>query len=108
MKTFDKLDLLIISASKSFSGSHEEDQRLFSIEIFIFRIFKIKLFILYIGQIKLFIFIYMVFSILDWSKSEGLISVGYLELSLIVRFTVCLSCCLYNGQKQQSWTFQGQ
>jgi hypothetical protein len=26
MKTFDKLDLLIISASKSFSGSQEEDQ----------------------------------------------------------------------------------
>jgi hypothetical protein len=26
MKTFDKLDLLIISARKSFSGSQEEDQ----------------------------------------------------------------------------------
>ena len=26
MKTFDELDLLIISASKSFSGSQEEDQ----------------------------------------------------------------------------------
>jgi hypothetical protein len=27
MKTFDELDLLIISASKSFSGSQEEDQK---------------------------------------------------------------------------------
>jgi hypothetical protein len=26
MKTFDELDLLIISASKSFNGSQEEDQ----------------------------------------------------------------------------------
>jgi hypothetical protein len=27
MKTFDEFDLLIISASKSFSGSQEEDQK---------------------------------------------------------------------------------
>ena len=46
--------------------------RFFLIEIFIFCIFRIKLFIFYIGQIKLFIFIFVVFSILDWSKSEGL------------------------------------
>ena len=46
--------------------------KIFLIEIFIFGIFRIKLFIFYIGQIKLFIFIFVVFSILDWSKSEGL------------------------------------
>ena len=46
--------------------------RFFLFEIFIFSIFRIKLFIFYIGQIKLFIFIFVVFSILDWSKSEGL------------------------------------
>ena len=38
----------------------------------IYFIFRIKLFIFYIGQIKLSIFIFVVFSILDWSKSEGL------------------------------------
>ena len=38
----------------------------------IYFIFRIKLFIFHIGQIKLFIFIFVVFSILDWSKSEGL------------------------------------
>jgi hypothetical protein len=31
MKTFDELDLLIISASKSFSGSQEEDQNNFAV-----------------------------------------------------------------------------
>jgi hypothetical protein len=32
----------------------------------------IQLYIFYLVQIKLFIFIFVVFSILDWSKSEGL------------------------------------
>ena len=53
-------------------GGGEGLRKKISIEIFIFGIFRIKLFIFYIGQIKLFIFIYMVCSILDWSKSEGL------------------------------------
>ena len=44
----------------------------FLIGIFIFGSFRIKLFIFYIGKIKLFIYIFVVFSILDWSKSEGL------------------------------------
>ena len=48
-----------------------EDWKIFFIRNIYF-IFRIKLFIFHIGQIKLFIIIFMAFSILDWSKSEGL------------------------------------